>query len=419
MPRSALKSKCNLSFSALRAVSAPFNSGKGEPGSELLKHEHGMNAHVRTLLLVFAIKSAPGLPKSLTGFTASEEALNAGRSGKAKKVAATTKAALDLASDILSDPEGRRSARQDGHDDGATETIKVKVPKGVKVGDTMDFTLPGGVKIKVAVPKGVRTGQLIPVKVATNRLHPTATALAKGGGYLRARSSEAFYNLLGEASQPMRRGPIPEGSRHPVNRREKTTFVHYHEWRRGPLFYKWSLSLSLCLSVCLSVSLALSACVCVRAYAHPLAGGLTAMEPLMGDGHENLSPAAKEALVSARKRGYSLGVLVVTLAKMGARDRVLAGLPIAAEYIDSHIESAKVRRGEVGFGARQKDLDKKASLTTMPLGGDPGGGGSGGCMGCLNIFHHLYRPHYDTHSYIPARYALGTIAEVRARESCT
>jgi len=35
----------------------------------------------------------------------------------------------------------------------------------------------------------------------------------------------------------------------------------------------------------------------------------------------------------------------------------------------------------------------------------------------LSVLHHLYRPHYNHHSYIPARYALGTIAEVRARES--
>ena len=52
--------------------------------------------------------------------------------------------------------------------------------------------------------------------------------------------------------------------------------------------------------------------------------------------------------------------------------------------------------------------------TKMPT---DGGRGWGGCLGKLLMrLHHLYRPHHDHHTYIPARYALGTVAEVAYSE---
>jgi len=149
-----------------------------------------------------------------------------------------------------------------------------------------------------------------------------------------------------------------------------------------------------------------------------LLGGLTAMEPLDGEGGASVSAAVKSALAAPRVRGYSLGVLVVTMAQMGARDRVLAGLPIAAEHIHSHIKVGRTRRGSVSYGLQKDDL-KEARKTSRAVFSGRGKkmGLAGRLERLLSVLHHLYRPHYNHHSYIPARYALGTIAEVRARES--
>jgi len=103
---------------------------------------------------------------------------------------------------------------------------------------------------------------------------------------------------------------------------------------------------------------------------------------------------------------------------MGARDRVLAGLPIAAEHIHSHIKVGRTRRGSVSYGLQKDDL-KEARKTSRAVFSGRGKkmGLAGRLERLLSVLHHLYRPHYNHHSYIPARYALGTIAEVRARES--
>jgi len=332
-----LKTKCNLTFSSLRAVSAPFHSeSKDEAGASLLSHEHGKNSHARTLILVFAIKADEGLPATFTGLTAWEEAANAGKRRRSKLVEATSKAALALASDLLADPEQKQSA---GHEhDESVETIKVRVPKGAKPGETAEFTLAGGQQIKVTIPKNTRAGQRIPVKVPSSKLHPKTTAAAPGQGFLRVRTKEAYYNLL---------------------------------------------------------------------------GGLTAIEPLDGIGSENLPPHIKEALAFPRARGYSMGVLVVTLARMGARDRMLGGLPVAAQYIDEHVMMARKRKGHVAYGVSRKRLSKQSSLTSMPRGKEMEDEAQDWSLfSCLNVLKYIYRPHHETHSYIPARYSLGTIAEV-------
>jgi hypothetical protein len=309
-----------------------------------LRNEHGKDAPSRTLILVFAIKAAPGLPGTFTGLSAWEEAANAGHKKRSKLVADTTKAALDAASGILADPDGNQAAQHDdtGEGDAAFETIKVKVPKGAKPGESVEFTLPGGNQIRITIPKHARGGQRIPVKVPSKKMHPKASASAPGTGFLNVRSKEAFYNLL---------------------------------------------------------------------------GGLTAMEPLDGEGGKNLPPHLKRALAMPQARGFSLGVLVVTLARMGARDRLLGGLPVAAEHIDAHIKAGRTKRGSVSYGVSRKRLSKQSSLTTLKAGRDVEDQAQDWSLfGCLNVLKYLYRPHHDSHTYIPARYALGTIAEVKQQQ---
>ena len=100
------------------------------------------------------------------------------------------------------DADGKEVVYKEKKDDGR---VKVKVPKGAKAGDTVEFDVGGGRLAKIVIPKGTKSGQVVEVKVpkeeANKSIESQPSVLRDPASAAISTASAAMTSIFGSVEQ--------------------------------------------------------------------------------------------------------------------------------------------------------------------------------------------------------------------------